>query len=290
MNLLQPERRITLIGSGTCRIDPFRGPTSGCVVMGPTTYIIDLGCGALDRLELAGAFDSCHELHIHISHHHIDHVFGLFPLLQCLAWSDDARHLQIGRVVVHATHTVCSMIQRTLSLWDETQTKLQSSTPDNTERSLVFRPGPDTSDWTYQAGELTVHSVHLPAHHNHGVSFSYNNRSYAFTCDATELTDSLVAFCAHADVCVFDLGHLSSKQASTGHYTLSLDNAATLLARANPQKAYAAHTYLRHMQHRLVSSSERAREIARIIETLNEQARALGFTGQLVGAEDGMVL
>jgi ribonuclease BN (tRNA processing enzyme) len=258
--------------------------------MGTTTYIIDLGCGALERLQLAGAFDACRELHIHISHNHIDHAFGLFPLLQCLTWSDDARHLQVKRVVIHATTSVCTMIQRTLSLWDEAQTRLLNGYPGCTERSLEFCAGPDTRDWLYDVGPLRVTSAHLPAHQNHGASFSCNGKTYAFTCDATEFNEDLITFCSHVDVCVFDLGHLSSLKDDNGRFSLSLDHAAKLLATANPKKAYAAHIYLRHFQDRKLSPSERAHEAAQIIQSLTKQAGALGFTGQLIAAEDGMVL
>lgn len=258
--------------------------------MGTTTYIIDIGSAALERLELAGAFDACHELHIHISHSHIDHAFGLFPLLQCLTWSDDARHLQIARVVIHATASVCTMIQRTLSLWDDAQTRLLNGYPGCAERSLEFCAGPDTQDWLYNVGPLQVTSAHLPSHQNHGASFSCNDKTYAFTCDATTLNDDLIAFCSNVDVCVFDLGHLSSLKESSGRFTLSLDDAATLLATAKPKKAYAAHIYLRHLQDRQLSATERGHEAARILQSLAEQASALGFTGQLTAAEDGMVL
>jgi ribonuclease BN (tRNA processing enzyme) len=281
---------VTLLGSGTCRIDPERGQPSACVVMGDTTYVIDIGFGTLERLARAGGLDTCRELHVHISHGHIDHVFGLFPLLQCLTYSDDASHLRVQRVVIHATESVCQKIKDTQRVWGESQTQLRSSYPDCEARSLEFRPGPNTGDWVYEVGSLTVHSVHLPAHENHGVSFALGGTSYSFTCDATELHPSLLSFCTNVDVCVFDLGHLSSVKRTDGKYTLSLDTAAQLLATANPRTAYASHIYLRHLQDRIISAKARLTETSRIVEALSIEARSRGFTGTVVAACDGMAI
>jgi hypothetical protein len=256
-------------------------------VLGETTYVIDIGVGIPERLVDHGAFDRCRELQIHISHGHIDHVFGLFPLLQCLTWSDDARYLGIKRVIIHAPQNVCRMIQATQTLWDEAQTKLSSHCDD---RVLEYRPGPDTANWHYEVGPLSVHSVHLPTHYNHGVTFSLAGKIYAFTCDATELNTDLINFCRGSDVCVFDLGHLSCIRSDQGRFELTLEPAATLLASANPNVAYAAHIYLRHLQNTPLSAAERAQEIERIIQQLEIEARSLGFSGTLLAAEDGAEL
>lgn len=281
---------VTLLGSGTCRIDPERGQPSACVVMGDTTYVIDVGFGTLERLARAGGLDACRELHVHISHGHMDHVFGLFPLLQCLTWSDDVSHLRVQRAVIHATESVCQKIRDTQRVWGESQTQLRSSHSGHETRSLEFCPGPNTSDWSYEVGSLTVHSVHLPTHENHGVAFTLHDTSYVFTCDATEVNETLTSFCTDVDVCVFDLGHISTIQHSDGRCTLSLDAAAGLLATANPRTAYATHIYLRHLQDQIISAQARLTEIHRIVETLSIEARSRGFTGRIVAAHDGMKL
>ncbi len=279
--------RVILLGTGTCRLDAHRGQTGACVVLDQTTYVIDIGVGIPERLELCGAFDNCHELHIHISHGHIDHVFGLFPLLQCLAWSDDARYLGIKRVVIHAPQSVCNTIQSTQTLWDETQTQIAT---DLNDRVIEYRPGPDAADWHYQVGPLSVHSVHLPTSYNHGVKFSLTGKTYAFTCDATELNTDLINFCRDVDVCVFDLGHLLFIRTDDKRFELTLEPAAKLLASANPKLAYAAHVYLRHLQNAPLSAAERATETARIIKQLEVEAQSRGFSGSLIAAEDGAEL
>jgi hypothetical protein len=258
--------------------------------MGDITFVIDVGAGTLERLEIHGAFDKCRELHIHISHGHIDHVFGLFPLLQCLTWSDDARHLNIKRVIIHAPQSVCEAIKVTQTLWDGVQTQLSSLYPGCDDRALEYRPGPDAAHWRYEVGPISVDSIHLPTHHNHGVRFTLAERTYAFTCDATELNTDLVNFCAGTDVCVFDLGHLSCIRAQDGRFTLTLEHAATLLASANPKVAYAAHIYLRHLQDTQLSAAERAQENGRIVQQLEIEAHSRGFSGTLLAAEDGTEL
>jgi len=279
--------RVILLGSGTCRLDSHRGQTSACVVLDQTTYVIDIGVGTPERLARHGAFDRCRELHIHISHSHIDHVFGLFPLLQCLAWSDDARYLAIKRVVIHASQSVCDAIRSTQSIWGERQTEISGHCDD---RVVEYCPGSDTADWHYEVGSVPVHSVHLPTSFNHGVRFSVDGKSYAFTCDATELNAALIKFCSDADVCVFDLGHLSFTPAEDGSFALTLEPAARLLASANPKVAYPAHIYLRHLQNTPLSAAERADETGRIIKQLEIEARSHGFSGRLIAAEDGVEL
>jgi phosphoribosyl 1,2-cyclic phosphodiesterase len=282
--------RVTLLGSGTCRIDPHRGQTAACVIVGEITYVIDLGASALERLEAHGAFENCRELHIHISHRHIDHVFGLFPLLHCLTWSDDARHLGIKRVVINATQSVCEAIRSTQAIWGDSQTQLVSDYPGCTDRLIEYRPGPDAADWRYQVGPITVDSIHLPTHYNHGVRFSLGGKTYAFTCDATELGTHLTSFCAGVDLCVFDLGHLSFTPTEDRRFELNLEYAAQFLASANPKVAYAAHIYLRHLQYRPLSPADRTQENVRIIEQLKLTAQRLGFCGTLLVAEAGISL
>lgn len=284
VNMASPS--LFLLGCGTCRIDPARGQTSACLIQGETTFVVDLGFGTLERLERVGAFNACSELHIHISHRHTDHLIGLFPLLQCLSWSDDYRYLRINKVVIHSTIEVRELIENIRRLWGPEETQLTRGCTPRNDRILEFAAGPDYKDWSYHVGELEVRSVHLPSSNNHGVSFWLSGKRFAFTGDATELNTSLIDFARDADVCVFDFGHLSNVEQGESTYVIALDTVAEVLATANPKRALAAHMYLRHLQGTLLSSEERVLESARLIAAATELARQNGFTGHLEVAGD----
>jgi ribonuclease BN (tRNA processing enzyme) len=275
-----------LLGCGTCRIDPTKGQTSACLIHGEITFIIDLGFGTLERLERVGAFDACSELHIHISHRHTDHLVGLFPLLQCLSWSDDYRHLRINKVVIHSTREVRELIEGVRALWGLEETQLSKGSALRADRILEFASGPDYADWSYSVGDIEVRSVHLPSSNNHGVSFSVADKRFAFTADATELNNSLIDFVSGTDVCIFDFGHLTNEARGKGTYVIALDGIAQLLAKANPKRALAAHIYLRHIQDRILSAEERDSESERLIVATTELAQQNGFMGTLEVAQD----
>jgi hypothetical protein len=125
---------------------------------------------------------------------------------------------------------------------------------------------------------------------NHGVVFELQGKRYAFTADATIFSETLVEFCKGSDVCVFDFGHMTNLRQTDGSFTIDLSKAVELLARANPRMAYACHVYLRHLQERIVSGSERAQESERLVREAGEFARGHGFTGQLLAGTDGLGL
>ncbi len=276
---LKPQ--IYQIGTGTCRIDAAHAQTSACILNGDTTLLIDIGYGILDRLDSFGALDNCRELHIHISHRHTDHLAGLFPLLQCLTWSDDFKHLSVVRVVIHATEEVCNLIENLRSLWGKEETSLYNASSPPLSRSLEYAPGPDFQNWTYWVGDIPVTSVHLPGANNHGARCDVDGKRYAFACDATELNDSLINFCRDSDLCVFDFGHLTNIRLSDGTYTINLEPVVDLLVKAKSPIARAAHVYLRHQQDRRLSPLERSRETARLVAETASRAKERGFTGTL---------
>jgi ribonuclease BN (tRNA processing enzyme) len=254
------------------------------------TFVIDVGFGTLERLESIGAFNECSELHIHISHRHTDHLIGIFPLLQCLAWSDDYRHLRIRKVVIHSTKEVRELIEGVRALWGVEETQFSRDGGTQMARTFEFASGPDYEDWAYKVGDIEMRAVHLPSSNNHGVSFSLAGKRFGFTADATEFNDSLINFVRDTDVCVIDFGHLSNVAQSDGTFAIVLDSVVELLRRANPRSVLAAHIYLRHFQNRIVSPEERLAEADRLIAETAELARQNGFTGRLTVAKDFMDL
>ncbi len=278
---------VYLLGTGTCRISKDSGQNSACVIMGDgyTTFLIDCGTQAIERLVKVGGLETCKTLHIHISHRHTDHLFGLFQLLQCLTWSDDRRHLQVEKVYIHATCEVCDLIDEIRSISDKAETDLLGNYPDE-GRKLVFCPGPDFEDWTYHVGELEVLSKHLPGVNNHGVKFTLDGKVYAFTADALVVDENLFDFCRNVDVLVFDFGHIVNVRQKDGTWKIDRQNAVELLVRSNVRVAHATHIYLRNLQHQIVTSSQRELETALQLKMTDEGAKARGFKGQIRLGED----
>jgi glyoxylase-like metal-dependent hydrolase (beta-lactamase superfamily II) len=275
---------VYLTGTGTCRISQ-SGQNSGCVIMDNTTLVIDAGAQSLDGLVSVGGLDDCETLHIHLSHRHTDHISGLLQLLQCLTWSDDRRHLQVRQVYIHGTDEVCRLIQDFRKVSGENETDLAGNYPDS-GRTLEFCPGPDFEDWTYRAGELKIHSVHLPGVNNHGIKFSLDDKRYAFTADATEMNDGLVSFCRDADVVVFDFGHISNVKNTDGSFRIDLTHPVDLAVRSDARNMYATHIYLRHLEHRILSAEERKAESEHIVSEMLQLAREKGFSGNITIGEN----
>lgn len=282
--------RVTLLGTGTCRIDPAAGQVSAALVRGSSTFVVDIGAGSLERLIRSGALERCTDLHLHITHRHIDHAIGIFPLLQCLTWSDDVSHLAVERVTIHATEEVCDLLQTVIVVWGASEVALTSQGGPYAHRRLEFRPGPNGRDWDYEVAGLTINSVHLPGHNNHGVTFELNGVRYGFTGDATEVTPRLQEFCRGAQVCVFDFGHLSNRILSEGRYESTLDRVVELLAGCGSSCMVASHIYLRHWQGRRITAEQRHSESVRLVREAHTRAAAAGFLGTVVVAKEFMEL
>jgi len=278
--------RVYLLGTGTCRTDLAYGQSGACVINGSTTFIFDLGAGSLERLERIGAFEQCRDLHIHISHRHIDHAIGVFPLLQCLTYSDDARHLAVQHVTIHATQEVCDLIAQVRALWGVAETCLATSDPRCEARTLNYQPGPNYANWRYTVAGIEIESVHLPEHNNHGIRFMSRGVRYALTGDATFPGDGLTTFCRDTDICVLDFGHLTNRRLSHNLFEIDLTAVVDLIADSEARTIYASHMYLRHLQDRILTAAEREHEITRLLDETSRRAKALGFNGVLVRAQD----
>jgi hypothetical protein len=281
-----PHSRVYLLGTGTCRTDLSYGQNGACLINGATTFIFDVGASSLERLERVGAFEQCRDLHIHISHRHTDHAIGVFPLLQCLTYSDDARHLAVQHVTIHATQEVCDLIAQVRAVWGAEETCLATPYPGCEARTLTYRPGPNHADWRYTVSGIEIESVHLPDSNNHGIRFVSNGIRYAFTGDATALGDALTTFCRDTDICVFDFGHMTNRRLPDNRFEIDLSAAVDLVSHSNARTIYASHVYVRHLQDRVLTAAEREHEIVRLIDETFQRAKAHGFKGKLLHAQD----
>lgn len=273
-----------ILGSGTCRLSTNRAQTSFCLINGKDTFVVDLGSQALTRLEEISALDECENLHIHLSHRHTDHISGLFQLLQCLTYSDELKHLKIQNVHIHLTPEVFGIIDSIRKIWGEEDTNLVGNYPEK-KRQLLFHQGVNFADWKYMVGDIEVSSVHLPAVNNHGVSFTFDERRYGLTADANIQSVELDNFSKNNDVLVFDFGHLVNQRNDNGFY-IDLEPVIELAVNSEAQIMYAAHIYLRHLEHNALSTDEREKEMHRLVKEAERAANERGFKGKMLLADD----
>lgn len=82
---------LTILGSGTCNLDPKKAAASVLVAKGELRLVYDFGRGTATRLAEAGLKQDDIQ-HIFLSHFHPDHVTDLLPYLHAASWSQiDAR-------------------------------------------------------------------------------------------------------------------------------------------------------------------------------------------------------
>ncbi len=89
-----------VLGSGSCELRRQRSSPAYLVEAGDTALVMDLGQGALRRLLQAGR-DPAHLAGVILSHHHLDHLADLLPLLFALNYDP---HLNQGAHITLLAH------------------------------------------------------------------------------------------------------------------------------------------------------------------------------------------
>lgn len=281
---------VGLLGSGTCRLSARTSQNSAYVKCSPhELLIIDAGIGVPNRIALLNLLDGVESITFHISHLHIDHLMGIFGLLQSFAWSDDIRQRGVKLVSIQCSEEVGHILKSILNLLGPDQIGVGTCPPaSNFEFELASHP--NDSDWQYTIGAIRFEAVHLPDCFNHGLRFAVNDVRYAFTCDATAYTTSLVEFLQQADVGVFDCGHLSNSWNPSRGWVFDPSPVVRLAVESQTPTLIATHHYLREHQEKLLSEDERETILQELVKSIGEQAKALGYTGRIKNGHDLMVL
>ena len=279
--------KVRLLGTGTCRLSTRRATSSAFLRKYDHLLLVDCGHSVPAKVAEFDLLRDCTSLDIFISHRHSDHFIGLFPLLQALTWSDDVQALSIRNIRLHCTQEVATLYRTVAEAIGFEEYHL--SPPEIEPRRLEVLAGPDDGDWLFEFAGKSIHAVHLPGHHNHGLRFEEENNSCLLCCDASELSSQLLREARSADVCVFDFGHLCY-QFESGLYRYDPEAVVTLLAAAQDGVFYASHCYLRDKQQMMLSEKDRETIFQTRIEEIGRAAAERGFTGSLAAAHDGMEL
>lgn len=279
--------RLFILGTAGTTISLMRAQTSFCLLLNKTTFIFDVGLTTPHKLLEINALKNINSLFIHISHRHIDHIGGLFPLLQSLTWADDPMLLGVETVKIYCTKEVQSILTSSMQSMGMEQFDLRGYYPERNRRLEIISYGNEDS-YSYQVEDIKMKSVHLPITYNHGVKFRIENKQIALTGDATEYGERYLNFCKGADIIIFDLGHLTTRLNKDHTFTLNLDSTISLLAECKTGRFIATHLTLRHLEHKVLSVEGREQAYIELIGEILCKAREKGFMGSLELGEDLM--
>ena len=112
---------LILLGTNGASLSSHRAQTSLCVIKDQTTFIFDVGLNTPINLLKTNALQACEHLIIHITHRHIDHIGGIFCLLQALTWSDENLFLKVKDVTIYSTEEVKEIL---ISSWPISSTRI----------------------------------------------------------------------------------------------------------------------------------------------------------------------
>ncbi|MEM7583490.1 MAG: ribonuclease Z [Acidobacteriota bacterium] len=210
-------KRIVLLGTGTCQLQNERMASSVLIELGDTRLIYDFGRGIAHRLVELGLRQDDVE-HIVLSHFHPDHLSDLIPYLHAAAWSQiDPRHKDLH---IYGPIGLEVQLMRLLSLFG----------PSTLSRETFDVHLHETHDERLTIEGLGVDFVDLPPADNHGLRFRTGDTTIALTGDSS-FHDQEVAFLADVDLAVIDSGHLED------------DEIVRLAVRSQARRIVCSHCY-----------------------------------------------
>ena len=189
---------LTLLGTGTCEIEPERRASSVLLELDGTYILFDCGHGTMQRLLEIGVQHSSIE-HIVLSHFHADHVSDIIPFLQAGAWS--RRNPRKMDIHIYGPSGTKKLIDGLLNVFGPNALQEPSYQIVVHEESGEQRPvGPYHFDF-----------ISLPPAGNQGLRFIWNGKLYAITGDSY-FHDAEVAFLRDVDLAVIDSGHIEDEE------------------------------------------------------------------------------
>ena len=189
---------LTLLGTGTCQIEHERRASSVLLELNGTHTLFDCGHGVMQRLLDVGVHPNTLQ-HVVLSHFHPDHVSDLIPLLQAGAWSrKDQRRTDLHIYGPKGTHR---LIDGYISIFGRSAFEQPSY-------ALIIH---EITEEHFSIDAHTFEFISLPPASNHGLRFSYNEKTYALTGDSY-FHDQEVDFLRNVDLAVIDSGHIEDDE------------------------------------------------------------------------------
>jgi ribonuclease BN (tRNA processing enzyme) len=198
---------LTLLGTGTCQVEHERRASSVLLELAGTYVLFDCGHGVLQRL-LDVRVQHNQVNHIVLSHFHPDHVSDLIPFLQTGAWS---RHNpRTSDIHIYGPTGVKRIIAGLMDVFGANSFQQPSY-------SVIVH---EVVEEHFAIGPLHFDFSSLPPAGNHGLRFTWRDKTYALTGDSYFHAEE-IAFLNNVDLAVIDSGHLEDdeivKLAQTSH-------------------------------------------------------------------------
>ena len=248
--------KLHILGSGTCALSISRGTACYVLEIDGEPLVFDLGNGALYRL-MEGGFDYGKLRHFHFTHTHPDHISDLMVLIEALNYTpgldrEDTLHITGPQEVMEFL---------------DTQIALHG--PLFKPHGYGIRRYPLTAGSGYETEGWKVKAFQM----NHPATLGYRIESqgkvFCYSGDST-YCEEVVALCKEADIAVLDSSH-PRRVAMMGH--MSAYECGLAAKRAGVLKLVLSHFYP------LFKPGEAV-----------DEARSAGFQGEIVEAQDQLVI
>ena len=248
--------RLTVLGSGSCELKAERSSTAYLVDVGQTTLVLDLGQGAWRRLLESGR-KAADVNAVLLSHHHLDHLADLLPMLFALNYDPVfSAEAKIALVADESVQRVVEGLGEVFGGWVQPPARVFST--------LWTRPG---EEFTIDDAEIrTVRAAHLDSSLAYRIEYGAN--SLVYLGDSAS-DDALVEFARGADLMI---AHSSGLDDEPSRLHMSAREAGVLASSAGVKALLLSHFY-RH------SDPDKA-----------VQAAGAVFDGWIAAAEDLMEL
>ncbi len=189
---------LTLLGTGTCQIEHERRASSVLLELDGTLILFDCGHGVVQRLLDVGVHPNTLQ-HVVLSHFHPDHVSDLIPLLQAGAWSrKNQRRTDLHIYGPKGTHNLIDGYIRIFGRKSFEQPAY----------ALIIH---EVAEVHFMIDTHTFEFISLPPAGNHGLRFTYNEKTYALTGDSYFHSQE-IDFLRGVDLAVIDSGHIEDNE------------------------------------------------------------------------------
>lgn len=189
---------ITLLGTGTCQVEPERRASSVLIQLDGLPILFDCGHGIVQRLLEAGMQHNELE-HIVISHFHPDHVSDLVPFLHAGAWS--RRNPRTADLHIYGPPGIQGLIDGFKNIFGAASLQQPSY-------SIIVH---EVIEERFSIGPLDFDFISLPPAGNHGLRFAWKGRQYAMTGDSY-FHQGEIAFLSNVDLAIIDSGHIEDAE------------------------------------------------------------------------------
>ncbi len=175
-----------------------RATSSVLLELGELKLVYDFGRGISQRLASLGLIQNDIK-HVIISHFHPDHFSDLIPYLQAASWSRiDPRTTNLS---IYGPRGTKNLIKKISDLLGEQKQNFRRYKP------IVC----EVDNGKINIENLQFSFVKLPPANNHGIKFTFNNKTVAITGDS-EFHQKEVDFLKNTDVAIIDSGHIEDEE------------------------------------------------------------------------------